>query len=56
MTDPLLKKSHAHKDKKKEYSPFVCPGCEGKGHIIASNGDIVICFACDGEGELWDDN
>lgn len=43
LTDDILKKSHRHKEK--EFTPEVCPNCEGRGYVRKQ-----ICEMCIGEG------
>ena len=45
LTDPLLRKGHAHPKKKMDID--VCPVCNGKGAIPNTEEE---CHHCDGEG------
>lgn len=54
MTDPLLKKSHVHKDSDPDPTK-VCRFCGGHGAV--SNGhtnQVEECQACEGTGESYD--
>jgi DnaJ-class molecular chaperone len=50
MTDPILKKGHVHKDKKKE-NPKLCTACKGRGWDTEA-GKLASCFKCKGEGYI----
>ena len=49
MTDPLLRKSHAHPEKMS--IPKVCNSCSGTG--VASDGQSE-CPVCEGMGVVYD--
>jgi len=46
LTDPRLRKGHAHPLKHKK--EVVCPLCNGKG--VINTKPIEVCYECDGTG------
>jgi len=51
MTDPLLRKAHAHPLKYPE--PIVCPDCKGSG-CEHNNKHTTMCKTCQGLGEIYE--
>jgi len=49
LTDPLLRKGHAHP--KKQRAEAICPFCKGKG-VIQLYPHIEVCPSCEGEGVI----
>lgn len=59
MTDPILRKAHAHEDKKKK-PPDVCLQCRGSGISLEKfkfQGreweEVGACSRCNGEGVIY---
>lgn len=55
FTDPLLNKSHRHKELIDEIdAPSVCPKCFGYGGLPSGHtNENVECPECEGTGEIW---
>jgi DnaJ-class molecular chaperone len=54
LTDPILKKSHTHKEK--DRVPKVCPKCRGTGAsgILGGGNTPEACSKCRGLGEVYE--